>query len=765
MAILREVQLGNLKIEAELKLALSGSLSEVTGRLHSVADALAGKQILQPADLHTLQPHKGCSPEACEIEEVRKHEAEQVAISARQSMTIQDLLSEKVLDKDEIAHLRAKLNELQAKYPGSSVLTLPVLTPDERESERVAGAFSEVDFAYGWREGLLELSARFRHGVETDVLTILEELLDPEYLTTVQLGRGGREAEGAGLLNPSVPVAPQVRILPPPISAPTSDDLSAPPNTGENRTSVAVLGYAISNDHIAKVDGESTKGGHADPTPGLVADLGAHHLRSGEDGTGKDPVMPAVLSEAASQEGGGSSQRDAKAEPLFLYDQAVAAIGDMAFISISLLQRKLRISFNIASGLIDALEKNGLIGAAEGQKPRKVLKLDASVAPERSAGEDGLDREGHPRADGGEVSEAAGARQQVREDSVSSTSRIEGQGIVAEAAESESGTDVGELCASVRTTLESASVPDVVCGDSVTSRTIPHQELICALAKGHASDHENGDGASWTSPTDAERGIARPLEGKETNALLKTGESIATRAQKAVESASADLAKIEEGLFGKDGPVTHKCKKGCGGLWRAGDGFAWLVSECCQASALDPALELITPVASDLALRDGVTPAVPEKGEGSTETPNEKPSASHHEEQGRAAQGTGHPENEAAPELNVDPAPQFALADHNAAPITAEGERAVEVDPPAPVNQCEVPNKGCPKEGLFDEGSGGYFCADIHLLLHKEIRRTWAKVAHPELVGKRWRGRPLGSKNKPKAAEAAPPAKQEAPHA
>jgi len=56
-----------------------------------------------------------------------------------------------------------------------------------------------------------------------------------------------------------------------------------------------------------------------------------------------------------------------------LYDQAVAALADMRFVSISLLQRKLRVGYNRAARMIERMERDGIVGPADGAKPREVL--------------------------------------------------------------------------------------------------------------------------------------------------------------------------------------------------------------------------------------------------------------------------------------------------------------------------------------------------------------------------------------------------------
>jgi S-DNA-T family DNA segregation ATPase FtsK/SpoIIIE len=56
-----------------------------------------------------------------------------------------------------------------------------------------------------------------------------------------------------------------------------------------------------------------------------------------------------------------------------LYDQAIAAVSDMRFVSISLLQRKLRVGYNRAARMIERMEREGIVGRADGAKPREVL--------------------------------------------------------------------------------------------------------------------------------------------------------------------------------------------------------------------------------------------------------------------------------------------------------------------------------------------------------------------------------------------------------
>jgi S-DNA-T family DNA segregation ATPase FtsK/SpoIIIE len=56
-----------------------------------------------------------------------------------------------------------------------------------------------------------------------------------------------------------------------------------------------------------------------------------------------------------------------------LYDQAVAFVAEVKTASASLIQRKFRIGYNRAARIIETMEREGVIGPAEGSKPRKVL--------------------------------------------------------------------------------------------------------------------------------------------------------------------------------------------------------------------------------------------------------------------------------------------------------------------------------------------------------------------------------------------------------
>jgi DNA segregation ATPase FtsK/SpoIIIE, S-DNA-T family len=69
---------------------------------------------------------------------------------------------------------------------------------------------------------------------------------------------------------------------------------------------------------------------------------------------------------------GGDGDEEAVHDPL--YEDAVKLVVEFGKASTSLLQRRLRIGYGRAAHLIDLMERDGIVGAADGPKPREVLK-------------------------------------------------------------------------------------------------------------------------------------------------------------------------------------------------------------------------------------------------------------------------------------------------------------------------------------------------------------------------------------------------------
>jgi S-DNA-T family DNA segregation ATPase FtsK/SpoIIIE len=85
--------------------------------------------------------------------------------------------------------------------------------------------------------------------------------------------------------------------------------------------------------------------------------------------------------EAPKEEGGanaggarGEGGADGEAEDDPLFQDAVRLVVEFGKASTSLLQRRLRIGYGRAAHLIDLMEQDGIVGAADGPKPREVLK-------------------------------------------------------------------------------------------------------------------------------------------------------------------------------------------------------------------------------------------------------------------------------------------------------------------------------------------------------------------------------------------------------
>ena len=75
------------------------------------------------------------------------------------------------------------------------------------------------------------------------------------------------------------------------------------------------------------------------------------------------------------REGGiGDSGEDDEVEHDPLFEDAVRLVVEFGKASTSLLQRRLRIGYGRAAHLIDLMERDGIVGAADGPKPREVLK-------------------------------------------------------------------------------------------------------------------------------------------------------------------------------------------------------------------------------------------------------------------------------------------------------------------------------------------------------------------------------------------------------
>ena len=81
-----------------------------------------------------------------------------------------------------------------------------------------------------------------------------------------------------------------------------------------------------------------------------------------------DESVTAVMEEAETTAGdGGDEEYDER------YDEAVNIVCESGQASISMVQRRLRVGYNRAARMIEMMEKEGVVGPADGAKPREVL--------------------------------------------------------------------------------------------------------------------------------------------------------------------------------------------------------------------------------------------------------------------------------------------------------------------------------------------------------------------------------------------------------
>jgi len=78
--------------------------------------------------------------------------------------------------------------------------------------------------------------------------------------------------------------------------------------------------------------------------------------------------------EAGAEGSSGEAGEDGEPEDDPMYGDAVKLVVEFGKASTSLLQRRLRIGYGRAAHLIDLMEQDGIVGAADGPKPREVLK-------------------------------------------------------------------------------------------------------------------------------------------------------------------------------------------------------------------------------------------------------------------------------------------------------------------------------------------------------------------------------------------------------
>jgi S-DNA-T family DNA segregation ATPase FtsK/SpoIIIE len=93
----------------------------------------------------------------------------------------------------------------------------------------------------------------------------------------------------------------------------------------------------------------------------------------------EEKFLQAPKEERAPGEAGVAGEEgDEEHDPL--YEDAVRLVVEFGKASTSLLQRRLRIGYGRAAHLIDLMERDGIVGAADGPKPREVLKRPSWIS-------------------------------------------------------------------------------------------------------------------------------------------------------------------------------------------------------------------------------------------------------------------------------------------------------------------------------------------------------------------------------------------------
>jgi S-DNA-T family DNA segregation ATPase FtsK/SpoIIIE len=84
-----------------------------------------------------------------------------------------------------------------------------------------------------------------------------------------------------------------------------------------------------------------------------------------------EPVYDEAILKPRDDEGADAQQEDAESDPM--YDAAVRIVADTRRCSTSWIQRKLGVGYNRAAKIVEAMEKRGVVGPANGAKDREVL--------------------------------------------------------------------------------------------------------------------------------------------------------------------------------------------------------------------------------------------------------------------------------------------------------------------------------------------------------------------------------------------------------
>ncbi|MBI4666951.1 MAG: DNA translocase FtsK 4TM domain-containing protein [Nitrospinae bacterium] len=100
----------------------------------------------------------------------------------------------------------------------------------------------------------------------------------------------------------------------------------------------------------------------------FVSDAEIHRVVDFLKGQRQPDYIEDILKGPSTEENGGGTEEDMDE----FYDQAVELVAQTRQVSISMIQRRLRIGYNRAARIVEIMEKQGLVGPADGAKPREV---------------------------------------------------------------------------------------------------------------------------------------------------------------------------------------------------------------------------------------------------------------------------------------------------------------------------------------------------------------------------------------------------------
>jgi S-DNA-T family DNA segregation ATPase FtsK/SpoIIIE len=103
----------------------------------------------------------------------------------------------------------------------------------------------------------------------------------------------------------------------------------------------------------------------------LVTEIEATRIVTFLKKQAKPQYDESVTREETQAEGGAAAAGDVEVDPA--YEQAVRLAVQAGQISVSHIQRRLKLGYARAARLVDMMEQNGIVGPADGAKPREVL--------------------------------------------------------------------------------------------------------------------------------------------------------------------------------------------------------------------------------------------------------------------------------------------------------------------------------------------------------------------------------------------------------